>query len=574
MHSAIAPILRFLLRNAFQLVIVAVILVVGKAALDEWHKLPSARADLSALQSSMEDVHAFREKMIASTNARIERMRNAPIGMIDKRVDEVDAALAANRLSDQAPILTLPLNTLTRMPQRLADHFGRRVEIEILRQERDYLLRMHAYATKLLRIKSSAAKVEEMRLVHVGLYNAHLQALAQIAALKSDHRVLSHVPFTGHYAELLRREQAHADLVLKIRMANSAYRTELEAATRIGSAEAIPSFSVDGQRLDAILAPLQEALTEAKDVANGNWISRLLTPLIKVIPTAMNLLLFGFLGHLAIKAFLFYVLAPRVTRSAPLCLLPSVSGSLASGRGPASDLADASIKSAVSVEVKLAPREEMLILHEYVQSSLIAGNKDTKWLLDWSCPWTSLVSGMYALERIRSAGDEAIVVSSNNDPFCEIACISLPKGTAMVFQPRGLVGVIYDPASPLKITRHWRLLSLHAWLTLQLRFLVFSGPVTLIVKGNRGVRVERAGRGRTIRQGSTLGFSANVRYSAIRCETFFPFYAGKTALLQDRFENDTGYYVYDETPIGGRQSGKAERGLEGVLDATLKVFGI
>ena len=42
--------------------------------------------------------------------------------------------------------------------------------------------------------------------------------------------------------------------------------------------------------------------------------------------------------------------------------------------------------------------------------------------------------------------------------------------------------------APANITRHWRLASLHAWLTLQLRYLVFHGPCQLLLKGCRGVR--------------------------------------------------------------------------------------
>ena len=166
------------------------------------------------------------------------------------------------------------------------------------------------------------------------------------------------------------------------------------------------------------------------------------------------------------------------------------------------------------------------------------------------------------------------MLSASEDPLSEIAMITLAPGSAMVFQPRCLVGVVYNAAAPLRITPHWRLGSMHAWLTLQLRYLVFHGPATLIVKGSRGVRVEPAGRGRLISQASTLGFSAGVAYSTVRCETFFPFYQGKTALLQDRFEGNSGYYVYDETPRGGKKGNFVERGLEGFSDAVLKVFGI
>ncbi len=574
MHSAVVPIIQFLLRNAFQLVIIAVILVAGKEALEQWRSLPAAQADYAVLQSSAIAVQDLREKAIVATLARVDRIRNAPIALLDARIAEVDSSRRAIELANQAPILKLPLGELNRMQERIIGYFRRAMEAELLRQENIYLVELRRIALKAQSRQAGTVRLEQLRLTHVGLYNAVVQARRQIAGEEQDHRILHRVPFTPSRRTLLALEKTEADLVRKALDADKAYREQLAALNMLGPAESTQAFEVDRQRLEVLLAPLQNTVSEAKDIATGNWLSRLLTPVVKAIPAAIGVLVTGFLAHLAVKAFLFYFLAPLATRAAPICLDSSVGGTVkprVAGKPPGDN---AAIKSAVSTEIRLAPGEEMLILHEYVQSSRVSGNKQTKWLLDWSCPWTSLVSGMYALERIRSAPGEVIVVSAGNDPFCEIACVTLPRGSAMVFQPRGLVGVIYDSVTPLKITRRWRLFSLHAWLTLQLRFLVFAGPVTLIVKGNRGVRLEPADRGRTIRQAATLGFSANLRYSTVRCDTFYPFYAGKTALLQDRFEESSGYYVYDETPVGSKRSGKAERGLEGVLDATLKVFGI
>jgi hypothetical protein len=167
-----------------------------------------------------------------------------------------------------------------------------------------------------------------------------------------------------------------------------------------------------------------------------------------------------------------------------------------------------------------------------------------------------------------------VVVSSDSDAVSELALVTIPAGAAMVFQPHGMVGVIYPTATPLKITRRWRLFSAHAWLTLQLRYLIFRGPVTLIVKGTRGVRIEPAGQGRIISQFATLGFSSHLHYATVRSETFWPYYQNQTPLLQDKFDGANGYFIYDETPRFGKSGGFFSRGLEGVTDAILKVFGI
>lgn len=53
-------------------------------------------------------------------------------------------------------------------------------------------------------------------------------------------------------------------------------------------------------------------------------------------------------------------------------------------------------------------------------------------------------------------------------------------------QPRALAAVAQPIGRLLRVTGHWRLLSLNSWLTVQLRYLVFHGPARLVVQGGRG----------------------------------------------------------------------------------------
>ena len=45
-------------------------------------------------------------------------------------------------------------------------------------------------------------------------------------------------------------------------------------------------------------------------------------------------------------------------------------------------------------------------------------------------------------------------------------------------------------------------------------------------------------------------------------------------LFNDLFAGGPGCFVYEEMPAAGRKTGIAGRGLEGVIDAFLKAFGI
>ncbi|HET9694969.1 MAG TPA: hypothetical protein VFP48_11335, partial [Steroidobacteraceae bacterium] len=169
-----------------------------------------------------------------------------------------------------------------------------------------------------------------------------------------------------------------------------------------------------------------------------------------------------------------------------------------------------------------------------------------------------------------------VVVSAQKDPLGEVAVIELPVDAAMVVQPRSVAGVVQPVGRPVVITRHWRLGTLHAWLTLQLRYLVFHGPCHLILKGCRGVRAEQPDwdSPRIINQAATIGFSANLDYRNTRCETFISYLRGKEDLFNDLFAGGPGRFVYEEMPAGRRTAGLTGRGLEGFVDATLKVFGI
>ncbi len=270
----------------------------------------------------------------------------------------------------------------------------------------------------------------------------------------------------------------------------------------------------------------------------------------------------------AIKALLYFVVAPLAERRPPVRIEPQAAAAPLPAPEP----------SAVSLALELAPHEELLVQPQFLQSSARSAGKRTQWLLDASLPFASLASGMFALTRIRPAGDSStrVVVSAQRDPLGEVGVIDLPAGAAMVLKPRALAGIVKPAGGRLRITRHWRIASLHAWLTLQLRFLVFHGPCRLVLTGCRGVRSEEpaAAEARLVNQAATLGFSANLEFRTARCETFVSYLRGQEDLFNDLFAGGPGRFVYEELPGGGGRGGITGRGLEGLVDALLKAFGI
>ncbi|MDG2520410.1 hypothetical protein P7B02_02565 [Caulobacter segnis] len=265
-----------------------------------------------------------------------------------------------------------------------------------------------------------------------------------------------------------------------------------------------------------------------------------------------------------IRLFCYFVLAPLAMRRPQIRVLDGVS------EGATIRPAE---RSSASVSVRLSEGEELLVRHGYLQTTSDAGPKSTQWLLDSRHPITSLASGLVFLTRVRGE-DQVTTVSATRDPFSEVTILDLPQDGACVLQPRALAAVAQPIGRRLKITSHWRLFSLNAWLTLQLRFLVFHGPARLVLQGGRGVRVERAEHGRILGQDQVVGFSTDLAYSVTRTETFWPYVLGREPLLKDRVAAGQGVVIIEEAPLSRLRGGHRPRGIEGGLDALMKVFGL
>lgn len=321
---------------------------------------------------------------------------------------------------------------------------------------------------------------------------------------------------------------------------------------------------------NARMAELEDAISES----TVRWLRDTVFSSVKrVMLTALVILAGVVLTPVAIRALLFYVMAPLASRRPAFRLFPGDSGAIG---GVTSDEAmggGAASVSAVSIQAVLKPGERLVIRPEYVQSVSVDAKRETCWLLDRQHALTSLAAGLFELERIEGDGT-VVVASSTKDPLMELSRIEIPEGAAMVFQPRSLVAIAYRGSKAPRITSIWRLMSLHAWLTLQFRYLVFHGPVSILVKGCRGVRVEGAGSGRVIDQSATMGFSAGLEYSNARNGPFLPYLKGQRALFHDRFGGDRGAFVYEEVPRREQAAGISGKGIEGFTDAALKVFGI
>lgn len=563
MRTLLSSLLRFLGRHLLQFLLFVVLLAIGHVLLEQARQFKADQSRLDALRSAERQTGTARQTLGLAAQARIDALRHASDDAILARLAVIDLDL---RQAPPSFSFGLALSDTAALGNAIAGQAERRIEVELLKQERAYLQALRAA----LGAENARQALGRLHREHQRAYQLLTDNLARQARLRQAHPLQIYLPGSAEQAAMAALQAGETSL----RAANAeAYRRHAAQQARL---LALPAgvapgpFQIDQQRLDLALQGLAGEIARLDGTLRNNIWRAARQLLSDYGPAAALLVLSAILTPLAIKAFFYFVLAPLASRLKPMSIAHAPHPDEASVPLPP---ASQSRISGVSQALQLAPGDTMVIHPAYLQSSPVGSRKRTQWLLDWSYPLTSLAAGMAALTRITSTQSASVTLSASDDPLMEVAVLHLPEGAALVLQPRGLVGLVFHGARQPAISSHWRLASLHAWLTLQLRFIVFRGPLTLIVRGTRGVRMEPAGQGRSISQAATLGFSTGVLYSTTRSETFVPYLRGQQALLNDRFDGD-GIYLYEETPRHGKQPGKVGSWFEGFTDAVLKVFGI
>lgn len=295
-------------------------------------------------------------------------------------------------------------------------------------------------------------------------------------------------------------------------------------------------------------------------------IEKLRAKIVQVLPSALLVLLGVILAPLCIKALLYFIVAPMISKARPVVMVEESEGVLEVSQ------------SAVSVPLTLEPGDQLIVHSDFLQAAGAGPGKATKFLFSWRMPLTSMAAGLFLMVSVKNPSQELqkVTVSPKKELFDKLCNIRIPEGSSMVVYPRSLVGLVISQGHYPRITRHWKLDNLHSWITFQFRYIVIHGQARLLIKGCRGVRADQVepGKPRQQDQCATLGFSANLAYSGVRCETFVDYLLGRDGLFNDRFSDATGFYLTEEIPDPRQKTGLFGRGLEGLMDGMLKAFGI
>ena len=503
----------------------------------------------------------------AELQGDLDRMKSQAVtGLQDRSLAAIDARLAAAKVELAGKQRQKPraIDVLLDPQATIVEGVRHEFDIGRLEQEIAFLGPLRANVVDRGTAADQIAYADRQL---AGLDKAWLADAANIKALPSKFSPKRYILERAQLRDLAEVYEERQAANRKTHIGWTMERDKLvKKRQKLGQTPELATPKVAVGRLATLLDPLKVAARaqgqaleaslerEAKRLWDRLGINALIWPAVWVLVAII-------LTPFAVRTLFYWVLAPLTSLQEPIRLLE-----------PAETIPLPAERSVVQKGVRLGDGNELLVKQGFLQSSSIGGTKATQWLLDASHPISSLAAGLCFLTRIRGAG--MTTVSAVRDPFAEVTRLELPVGAACVLQPRAIVGVVQPIAAPLRITSHWRLGELNAWLTWQLRFLVFHGPADIILAGGRGVRIEPAEAGRSMGQDQLIGFSAGLSYSTGRTETFLPYLFGQESLLKDRIAAGSGILIAEEAPRAGQAKTVNKRGLEGAADAFLKVFGI
>jgi len=218
--------------------------------------------------------------------------------------------------------------------------------------------------------------------------------------------------------------------------------------------------------------------------------------------------------------FMYYAIAPIATKQRPIKLVESETNNIywADPR--------------TSLNVTLDPAEQLWVRNELLtQRAGISKRTATFW--NWRAPAVSTLSGLvFCTQAMNNTDRPSVFVLSSNNPEEEISEIVLEEGSSLVLHVTNIVAISGDVA----VRARWRILNLNAWLTGQLRFLIFEGPGSIFVGAPRGIEGCKVTDKQMVEQQITIGFDSNLDYSVKRTETFVPYFRGQASLFDDCFE--------------------------------------
>ena len=424
-------------RPVISLVFIILILLGGRAFLPEIQDFKNGGVDLSQLRQQRDALAEFLKQEFGAAKARVAKLHQSADNALLAHIASIDKQIRQLEGDD------LEIGLLDIFKGRALEKAKAKLWVAVLQEEKQYVQGLHAFLLAASSLADAKAELERRRQVHVAAYNALQANVADQAAVKSAHPIRWQIWWTAANWQWWQLSLAHQQLLQSNSDAYQDYLQQQKVVESIPELRMPAKFTVSQQQIDDALGPIDEWISAFEKKREANWISKLIDSINEVLPAALLILAGVFLAPLVIKTFLYYVVARLASGRPPVQLVPEARGDIAVGDGERSQSREVAV-AAVSRAVRIGAGDEMLIHAEYLQSTSDVGSKRTKWLLDWSIPFSSLASGMVALTRIRSDSDQSFVVSATKDPLSEVGLIAVPPSVQSFFD-RAIWWVLSSP---------------------------------------------------------------------------------------------------------------------------------
>lgn len=478
-------VLKWFLRVFISFLIVTALLASWFVIKEKYQVYDSVQSELTLLKLTKQELEKMQRTQESAAAHWLDSLSQASEDQLLVQIRKVESDIS-KRESERMPVYEKGAALL----KGNVDPLKSDMELMVLKNVLVHLQKLHENVIKSQSRESALVRLESLRLEHVAAYEALMLKEKEWIAFRSEgHREVQGVhfaerrvmPFSLEWHRMKKLEQEYEYLFRANQAANQKYQQQVALLNSI-RVMPLDRFKVSAEYTDKVLQPLNEKIEKLEIALQNTWAKHFAGPVSAAIPVAFGIILMALLMPIGIKTFLYYVIAPMVSRKRAICLMPGALGNFRVSSEMQLVQDKTSSISAVSQEIHIDEHHELLVHPEYLQSTSASGRKDTKFLLDWRIPLTSLLAGLMALTRIRGAAHASYVISSTKDPLSEIGVIEIPEGTAVVIQPRYLVGIVQRTDAPIVITRRWQLNRLNAWLTLQIRYFIFHGPAKLILK--------------------------------------------------------------------------------------------
>jgi len=196
----------------------------------------------------------------------------------------------------------------------------------------------------------------------------------------------------------------------------------------------------------------------------------------------------------------------------------------------------------MAVEESLWPGEVLWVRRNFLQASDDGLARKSRFTMSWrsffSCRFAGLCR-MVELRNGRSDGARHVVLACKDDPFAELAVVSVPEGAAFVLRAGFLMGLIATAQQPPVFRRHWRFNRWQPWVSGQFGYIEFFGPCRLVVSCVSALKAETvvAQEGGTslskrTAQAGLVGFSPQLGLKAVRSHGFWRYCKGRGPLFE------------------------------------------